>query len=631
MSLLSWTSAAGVWSRGKSSMSDLSLSRQQTIIESLPAHLKGFVKVQDYAAYTPRDQAVWRFLLRQLQAHLAGTAHPVYLEGLRRTGISADYIPILDEMNACLEKIGWEVLGVDGFIPPAIFMEFQARRILVIATDMRTIDQILYTPAPDIVHESAGHAPFLIDVDYAEFLQRFGEIGMKVLSRREDQLIYAAIRHLSISKKDSTATAMEIQQAEASLESALQANQYPSEATLLARLYWWTVEYGLVGTLQNYKIYGAGLLSSLAESRHCLDDSRVAKRLLTLAAITQPYDITREQPQLYVTHSCRHLCQVLEDMARGLAQQTGGLGAIEEAINCETVATVEYNSGLQVSGQVTQVHSDAMGNVSYVQTTGPTQLSFAGQQLPDQGIERHAAGYGSPVGYVTGFKRCLSDYSMDELQFVGIEVGRSVSLEFVSGFQLQGELIHIVRRRQKNVLLSFIECRVLSASGDVLFDPAWGQFDMAVGVHIDSVFGGAADPARYCHQASWLPSDMAAQEPAYDLEPSRLRPAAATELALFECYAGLRQCREAPQTPEASVWQLVELIIDRHPGEWLLLFEAIELLFLRNRRFDRSGVGSDCPAARLISTLRNNLPSEPGLEKVLIEALRRMEINIELG
>ena len=123
-------------------------------------------------------------------------------------------------------------------------------------------------------------------------------------------------------------------------------------------------------------------------------------------------------------------------MARGLAQQTGDLGAIEEAINCETVATVEYNSGLQVSGQVTQVHSDAMGNVSYVQTTGPTQLSFAGQQLPDQGIERHAAGYGSPVGYVTGFKRCLSDYSMDELQFVGIEVGRSVSLEFVSGFQL---------------------------------------------------------------------------------------------------------------------------------------------------------------------------------------------------
>jgi phenylalanine-4-hydroxylase len=148
---------------------------QQQIIDSLPAHLRPFVATQDHGAhYTPRDHAAWRFLLRRLRAQLAATAHPVYLEGLEKTGIRVDHIPSIDEMNRCLHALGWRAVVVDGFIPPAIFMEFQARRILVIALDMRSVEHLLYTPAPDIVHESAGHAPFLVDIDYAEFLQRFG-------------------------------------------------------------------------------------------------------------------------------------------------------------------------------------------------------------------------------------------------------------------------------------------------------------------------------------------------------------------------------------------------------------------------------------------------------------------------
>ena len=147
---------------------------QHEIVATHPAHLRPFVQIQDYDKYTARDHAVWRYLLKYLSRHLQVYAHPVYLEGLRRTGIALDHIPSIDEMNAALAQLGWRAVVVDGFIPPAIFMEFQALKVLVIALDMRSVDHMVYTPAPDIVHEAAGHAPFIIDVDYAEFLQRFG-------------------------------------------------------------------------------------------------------------------------------------------------------------------------------------------------------------------------------------------------------------------------------------------------------------------------------------------------------------------------------------------------------------------------------------------------------------------------
>ena len=225
---------------------------QQDIIDSLPLHLRPFVKVQDYARYSPRDHAVWRFVMRHLTQQLQDSAHPVFMEGLQRTGIALDHIPSIDEMNACLEQLGWRAVVVDGFIPPAIFMEFQALKVLVIALDMRSVDHIFYTPAPDIVHESAGHAPFIIDVDYAEFLQRFGEIGMKAISSQADMDVYEAIRHLSILKECPASSAEEIASAERELQRVSAANNKLSEASLLTRLHWWTVEYGLVGDVDDY-------------------------------------------------------------------------------------------------------------------------------------------------------------------------------------------------------------------------------------------------------------------------------------------------------------------------------------------------------------------------------------------
>lgn len=541
------------------------MSSQQAIIQSLPLHLQPFAATQDYSRYTPRDQAVWRFLLHQLSCNLSHSAHPVYNEGLVRTGINIESIPVIEEMNDCLQKIGWRAVVVNGFVPPAIFMEFQAHKVLVIAVDMRTIEHMLYTPAPDIVHESAGHAPFIIDVDYAEFLQRFGELGMRAVASKGDMDVYEAIRHLSIVKESPDSTADNIKQVEQTLQRAIEANQTPSEAALLARLHWWTVEYGLVGELDDYRIYGAGLLSSLGESVNCLNDQKVKKIPLTVDAINTTYDITTEQPQLFVTKSCRHLSQVLEEFGRQMCVHQGGAVSIQKAIDANTVNTAVTSSGVEISGQFTEVLTDAMGNITYLKTMGPTQLAYQGKELSGHGIVHHAEGFGSPVGGLQAMERCLSSYTVDELAQHNIRIGQPVVLEFLSGITLQGVLTAIVRQQQKNLILSFDQCTVTAANGDILFDPDWGVYDMAVGDAVPSVYGGSADRQTYpVHQHPSAQSTLAVE---YD-DKTRSH---------FLLYSRVRELREQGDCEQQAVATLVTTIYQQATDEWLLLFEAIEL------------------------------------------------------
>ena len=198
---------------------------------------------------------------------------PLTWKALERTGITAEAIPRIEHINACLNKIGWRAVVVDGFLPPAIFMEFQALRVLVIAVNMRSFEHMLYTPAPDIVHESAGHAPFIIDIDYSEFLQRFGELGMRAIANQADMDVYEAIRNLSIIKEQVDATDDDIKAAEDRLDKATKANSVPSESALLARLHWWTVEYGLVGNTEDYAIFWRRL-AVLTGRKHALPGRR---------------------------------------------------------------------------------------------------------------------------------------------------------------------------------------------------------------------------------------------------------------------------------------------------------------------------------------------------------------------
>ena len=535
---------------------------QEEIIASLPLHLRPFVKIQDYDRYTPRDHAVWRFIMRHLTRQLASSAHPVYLEGLARTGIALDHIPSIDEMNACLEELGWRAVVVDGFIPPAIFIEFQAIKILVIALDMRIVDHLFYTPAPDIVHESAGHAPFIVDVDYAEFLQRFGEIGMKAIASQSDLDVYEAIRELSIVKECPDSTPQDIARAEAQLQAATRANGESSEASLLTRLHWWTVEYGLVGEVTDYSIFGAGLLSSLGESRHCLDDDKVRKVPLTVNAVNCPYDITSEQPQLFVTHSCKHLSQVLEEFAASMCFQRGGAESLRKAIAAGTVCTARYDSGLQVSGVMAEVLCDAVGNATYLRTAGPTQLAWGDREIYGHGVDYHAEGFGSPIGHLKDFSRCLSQYTVDELKAHNIAVGEIVKLEYLSGITVRGRLRQVYRQDHRNLILSFDHCTVTDLEGRVLFDPDWGTYDMAVGSLITSVYGGVADREK-----------LQLHKPAPATETIRV----VQDDGLMAAYAEVDRLARSGEAITGSVADRLFDILDAHPDEWLLRVEMLAL------------------------------------------------------
>ena len=120
-------------------------------VTALPNHLKQFIVDQHYEHYTPIDHAVWRYVMRQNYSYLKDVAYYPYIPGLLKAGLTIEKIPSLQEMNDALGKIGWGAVTVDGFIPPAAFMEYQAYRVLVIAADIRQLKHIEYTPAPDII------------------------------------------------------------------------------------------------------------------------------------------------------------------------------------------------------------------------------------------------------------------------------------------------------------------------------------------------------------------------------------------------------------------------------------------------------------------------------------------------
>jgi phenylalanine-4-hydroxylase len=168
--------------------------------DRVPRHLRTHVLEQAYDRYDEIDQGVWRLVLRQLHGRLLRTAHPAYAGGLAVTGISTEVIPKIAEIDARLSDIGWGAVCVQGFLPPRAFQEFQAAGILPINAPIRSPEHAAYTPAPDIIHEAAGHAPILADRGYAAYLRRIGEVAAKAFTSPADTEVHRAIHHLSALK-----------------------------------------------------------------------------------------------------------------------------------------------------------------------------------------------------------------------------------------------------------------------------------------------------------------------------------------------------------------------------------------------------------------------------------------------
>jgi phenylalanine-4-hydroxylase len=536
---------------------------QNTQVANLPLHLRKYIVPQDYEKYTPVDHAVWRYVMRQNYSYLKNVAYYPYIPGLKKAGLTIEKIPSLQEINDALTAIGWGAVTVDGFIPPAAFMEFQAYRVLVIAADIRQLEHIEYTSAPDIIHESAGHAPIISDTKYNQYLSYLGTIGTKALFSSKDYALYESIRALSILKETHNVDQKELADAEALVLYNQQNLGAPSEMALLSRLQWWTVEYGLIGSLDQPKIYGAGLLSSIGESVSCMDP-KVKKIEYTIDALKVGYDITKEQPQLFVTPTFQNLIDVLEAFESTMAYRVGGLESVTKAIECKNICTAVFSSGLQLSGVFSKVYADENHAIKYINTQGPSSLAFKDQQIEGHDVHYHAHGFGSPVGKLKDATKSLEDYTAADLLSAGMMVDHEIALAFENGIVVEGKLVGQTYMEDKLVLLSFADCKVSDMEGNVFFEPAWGMFDMAIGDTIVSVFNGSADKKIFEDQLH------------ISEQPTHQQNYTAKDLQYQSLLKQIRTYREQGKSDDSlnQIWQAIQ---NDFETDWLGAMELLEL------------------------------------------------------
>ena len=190
-----------------------------------------FAIEQNWEDYSEEQHAIWRTLFERQQRLLVGRACGEYLEGLSRLGVAADGIPDFCRLSDVLDgATGWRIVAVPGLVPDDVFFAHLARRRFPSTCFIRRRDQLDYLQEPDVFHDVCGHVPLLMNPVFADYMQAYGEGGLKALG----------LGHLQH----------------------------------LARLYWYTVEFGLIATPAGLRIYGSGILSSAGESVYCLDDPR---------------------------------------------------------------------------------------------------------------------------------------------------------------------------------------------------------------------------------------------------------------------------------------------------------------------------------------------------------------------
>src|SRR5471030_2631477 len=186
---------------------------------------------QDWNRYTPAEHAVWDTLFARQTAMLEGRVTSAFRRGLDVLRLSRAGIPDFVELSQRLEALtGWRVVAVPGLVPDAVFFEHLAHRRFVAGRFIRRPDQIDYLEEPDVFHDVFGHVPLLSDPVFADYMQAYGEGGLR------------AVRLGAIER--------------------------------LARLYWHTVEFGLIRSDEGLRIYGAGIVSSHGESRYALESAK---------------------------------------------------------------------------------------------------------------------------------------------------------------------------------------------------------------------------------------------------------------------------------------------------------------------------------------------------------------------
>lgn len=459
-------------------------------LQKLPDHLLQYIVDQDYSKYTSVDQAVWRYVMKKNLDYLPKVIFGNYINGLKQAGITIEKIPDLYGMNRILQDVGWAAVCVDGFIPPQAFMEFQSHKVLVIAADIRQLKHLEYTPAPDILHEAAGHAPIIPDKKYSKYLQLFGEIGTNAFSSSTDLNLFEAIRTLSILKEAPGASKLDIEKAQNEVEFIQKKAQIEelSEMSKIRNLHWWTVEYGLIGTLENPKIYGAGLLSSIGESEWCMSEV-VKKEPYNINACMVNFDITKPQPQLFVTPDFDFLINVLEEFASKMAYKNGGFSGVKKAIYSGEVSTFQYENGVQVSGVISECINEN-NELIYIKTNGPTAISYLNSELVNHSTSKHSEGFGAPLGKIVNYS--VKNIKTRNLSSLGLSKGTKIIFKYDTGLTLEGILIDYVTNDNQILIFSFANCEI-KYKNQILFKKSWGNYDLILGERIVSCFPRPAD------------------------------------------------------------------------------------------------------------------------------------------
>jgi phenylalanine-4-hydroxylase len=220
---------------------------------------------QRYEKYTPDDHRVWGEIFAKRMEQLAEFGSEVFLSGSRAINLRPDCVPPLMDVNSRLKALtGWSSHGVPGYIPAKAFFAFLAQRQFPTTVTVRPRSMMNYLPEPDIIHDVFGHVPLHADPVFADFLQTYGK-------------------------------------------AALHTND-PNHTERLARLFWFTVEFGLIREGGKIKLYGSGLISSEGEGHHALESPRVDRRPFDMETVCDTsFEIDHYQPILYVLDSFEQL------------------------------------------------------------------------------------------------------------------------------------------------------------------------------------------------------------------------------------------------------------------------------------------------------------------------------------
>jgi phenylalanine-4-hydroxylase len=283
----------------------------------------------------------------------------------------------------------------------------------------------------------------------------------------------------------------------------------------------------------------------------------------SIAAVDQSFDITKPQPQLFVTPDFAYLSEVLEEFANKMALRTGGLSGITKVIQSNALATIELSTGLQISGIFSNV-IEHDGKPIYIQTKGKTALSYREKELVGHGTSTHADGFGSPIGKLKGINLAIEDMSPRDLKAYGIYEAGNVTLEFEGNITVAGEIITGSRNLQGEIIIiSFKNCTVLH-NQTPLFLPEWGIYDMSVGKKVTSAFSGPADVNSF---------DMITHvQKSATIKPTKSEQ----KTALEKLYQQVRAVREG-NDGNSSLKNIFQDLKLNHPTDWLLALEIAEI------------------------------------------------------